>query len=74
MALNKRIQREHQVLRESFPSTGSPNFVLVSKLKALKTKLKEWNKSTRDLGIQNIVAKLVDVEEIKEHRQQQHTQ
>lgn len=37
----------------SFNFLGSPNFVLVAKLKALKTKLKEWSKtSQRNLGIQ----------------------
>ncbi|WMV20496.1 hypothetical protein MTR67_013881 [Solanum verrucosum] len=56
---------------ESFPSTGSPDFVLVSKLRALKTKLKEWSKSTRgNLGIrkQLALAQLADLEEIQEPR------
>ncbi|KAG5616948.1 hypothetical protein H5410_016772 [Solanum commersonii] len=56
---------------ESFPSTGSPDFVLVSKLRALKTKLKEWSKSTQgNLGIrkQLALAQLEDLEEIQEPR------
>jgi len=56
---------------ESFPSTGSPNFVLISKLRALKIKLKEWSKSTQgNLGTQKqlVLTQLADLEEIQEYR------
>ncbi|WMV41450.1 hypothetical protein MTR67_034835 [Solanum verrucosum] len=56
---------------DSFPNVGNPDFVLVTKLKVLKTKLKDWSKSVQgNLRIQKqlVLAKLVELEEIQEHR------
>lgn len=54
---------------DPFSSVGNPDFVLVAKLKALKTKLKDCKKSVQgNLGIQKqlVLAQLIGLEEIQE--------
>lgn len=56
---------------DSFDIQGSPDFILVAKLKALKNKLKDWRKTSQgNPGIQkqNVLAQLAELEEIQEHR------
>lgn len=56
---------------DSFDFAGRPDYILASKLKALKDKLKNWNKlCTRSLERQknNILAQISDLNRVHDER------
>ncbi|KAF3666149.1 3-hydroxyisobutyryl-CoA hydrolase-like protein 2, mitochondrial [Capsicum annuum] len=68
----------HQITMKESRASGilltilKPDYILASKLKALKTKLKEWSKTTQgNLGAQkqNVLSQLVELDMIQEQRE-----